>query len=478
MKSPKRLCKTIPISALILCFALCLDQYKPAAALARGAGESSDQQLIEGLRGFIPQVMRQNGTPGLNIALARRGNVIWDEGFGYADLEKRIPMTRETVMRAGSMSKTYTATAVMQLVERGVFHLDDPINKYLTDIKAVNSLGDREITFSDLLTHRSGLTGDTAGCEFVAAAPLAEYIKEGYAKQTFESYKGSLPRWSAKVGEKVLYSNFGLATLGYLVQATNPEGLSFSDFVGKHIIDPLGMTSTQYPAVQDASHIRPDILKRLSTGYAKFGSLDIPTPPIYIAAYPAGSLVTIPRDHIRLLLAYLNNGLYNGYRLLCPESVELMLTPHVPYGQGSLGLVWFLYNWNKYNWNKEDFSYGHGGAYMYGWNNEFLAYPNQDFAIVVATNHWDLANPQERSLKREVRLISNFVSSWIKNEKRNLGRRRQRASWAWETSYVIGLMMVESLKGSLGIESPLISIDRFAGSAINVQSEVPSSSAS
>ena len=92
---------------------------------------------------------------------------------------------------------------------------------------------------------------------------------------------------------------------------------------------------------------------------------------------------------------------------------------------------------------------------MYGWNNEFRAYPDQDFAIVVATNHWNVPNPAERGAKRESQLICDFISSWLKREKANFRRTQPAASWAWKTSYVIGLMIVDSTKGGLGIESPI-----------------------
>lgn len=419
---------------------------------AQEKGVSSDTRLIESLRSFIPHVMRLYGSPGLNLALARRGKVVWEEGFGYADLEKKKTMTKDTVFHSGSMGKTYTATAVMQLVEKGIIGLHDPINNYLKEFKVINPLGERELTFHDLLTHRSGLSSNAAGSEFLAPKPLGEHLKDGYSQKMFEWYQGTtVPRWSAKVGEKYQYSNFGMATLGYLVEVTNPEGLSFSEYAQRHIIEPLGMKSSQYPPVQDAAHVRPDIFSRFSTGYARFGPVDIPTPAIYFADYPAGTVVSTPGDHIRLLLAYLNQGSYNGHQLLKPETVKLMLTPQVDLGGGNaVGLVWMLRNVNK-----PDFNFGHGGAHMYGWNNLFRAYPEQDYALVVAVNNWDMTS--EVYGYREAQLIFDFVSSWLKNEKANIKRIQPSASWAWKTSYVIGLIMAEQLKGALGIKSPLTS---------------------
>ncbi|MFC2164140.1 serine hydrolase domain-containing protein [Acidobacteriota bacterium] len=410
----------------------------------------SESRLIAALRSYIPHVLRLSGTPGLNIALARRNKIFWEEGFGYADLEQKIPMTAQTVFHSGSMGKTYVVTSIMQLVERGVINLYDPINLYLKEFKVSNPLGEREITFYDLLTHRSGLAINMAGCHYVSPKPLGEHLKEGYSQSTFKSYKGTwLPRWSHKVGETYQYSNFGMATLGYLVEITNPEGLSFSEYVQKNIMDPLGMTSSMYPPVQDAKHIRADIFKRMSKGYAMFGPVDIPTPTIYFADYPAGTVVSIPGDHIRLLLAYMNEGTYNGYQLLKPETVQHILTPQLEInykGFSHKGLTWYLGDINKPN-----FHFGHGGAHMFGWRNDFRAFPNRDLAFVIATNHWTMV-PRHRM---ELDLIEGFLDSWMEHENKDEPKTYPEASWAWKTSYVIGLMMVDALHGTMGIEEPL-----------------------
>lgn len=416
-------------------------------AHGQGPREQSDRALIEALMDYIPHVMRVHRTPGLNIALARRGEVIWERGFGFADLSRRRPMAPETVMHSGSMGKTYTATAVMQLVERGVMDLETPINAYLPSWRIENPLGDQEITLYDLLTHRSGLTSNAAGSEFLAPKPLGKHLREGYATSHFKSYGGEvLPRWSAKVGERFQYSNFGLATLGYLVEVTNPERLSFSEYVQRHIIDPLGMTSTQYPPVQDANHVRREIFRRFSNGYAHFGPVHLPTMAIYFADYPAGTVVTTPGDHIRLLLAYLGGGSYEGHQLLKPETVETMLKPRLEMGDaGWLGLIWMLRNIGQ-----EDFNFGHGGAHMYGWTNDFRAYPEQDFALAVTANHW----PMLHERYREHLAIADFTSRWIQRES-ELGAPPHFRSWAWKSSYVIGLVLVEQLAGSLGISTPI-----------------------
>jgi len=420
--------------------------------LPRLAGQAEraggDERLIAALRSYIPHLMRQERIPGLNIAVARRRGVIWEEGFGYADLERRSRMTPKTVTHSGSMGKTYVGTAVMQLVDRKVIRLDDPINKYLKDFQVVNPLGERDITFRDLLTHRSGLASNGASSDFAVPVALGEHLKRGYATRYNEYWHGTVvPRWSAKVGEKVIYSNFGIATLGYLVEVTNPERLSFSAFVQKHIMDPLGMTSSQYPPVQDSVYVRPDIFARFSKGYAGFGDWFVPTPTIYFADYPAGTVVTTPGDHIRLLLAYLNGGAYNGQRILEPETVNLILSPQVTnaWPNADLGIVWLLRNVGK-----KEFEFSHAGAHMYGWDNDFGAFPDLDLAFASFSNVWHMTGSSSIHQR-----ITDFLVQWHRYEGSSSRKAPAAKSWAWKTSYVAGLIMVENMKGRLGIQSPL-----------------------
>ncbi len=447
--------RRFPAYALALLAAVVTVPAGHAAATVKPT--DSEARLIKQLEADIPQILRLTGVPGLNLAIARRGGVIWEAGFGFADLERRIPMTAATVTHSGSMGKTYTATAIMQLVERGVLDLNAPVNKYLTGWSIVNPLGGREVTVLDLMTHRSGLATNAAWSTFGAPKPLAEHLPEAYKREHTDYYGGTeSPTWTAKPGEKYQYSNLGIATLGYLVQITNPEKLSFSDYVQKHIIDPLGMTSTQYPPVQDEAHIRPDIWKRMSRGYSNLGPLRVPTPAIYFEDFPAGTAVTTPADHVRLLLAMQNGGRYNNYQLLKPETVRMMLTPQTLIEQdpvsppASVGLVWHLRNWDEPNR-----SFEHAGAHMWGWNNRFIDFPDLDLAMAVFTNHWSLPNDSQGVRYREALMVIDFVRSWCEREKAGTLRAVPARPWPWKVSYVAGLMMVGYVNAYLGIEERL-----------------------
>lgn len=439
-----------------------------ASSMARGQSQSDDARLVAAARRFIPEVLQVDGARGIQVAVARHGAVIWTEGFGTATVDG-APMTANTIFAAGSMSKTYTATAVMQLVEQGALALDAPINTYLragAGFEVVNPLGNRDITIRDLMTHRSGLTSDAAGSELTIPAPLPQYLREQYARSRTTSYSGTaFPLWSAKVGEMFQYSNLGVATLGLLVQITNPEHLSYEQYVDRHILQPLGMRSSQFPAVQDSTHLRPDIARRFARGFTKLGSVVLPSPEIYLGDYPAGTFVTTASDHIRLLLAYLNGGSYQGRRILQPESVKLMLTQGATPG---IGLIWWL---NRVG--QPDFYFSHGGAYMFGWRNDFRGYPSLDLAAVVATNQWDMLSP---SYGRAFTHVLDFLDGWVKNERRGLRHPQRDESWAWKCSYVRGLVWVDQLMGALGPHGPLPAgaVDRASRGARPLDPAAPS----
>src|SRR3972149_751093 len=112
--------------------------------------------VITILREFIQQEMREKNIPALSVALVEDQTIIWAEGFGFADPEKKIPATYETLYRAGSVSKLFTDIGIMQLVERGEIDLDAPITRYLPSFQPRNPFR-KPITLRQLMSHRSGL---------------------------------------------------------------------------------------------------------------------------------------------------------------------------------------------------------------------------------------------------------------------------------------------------------------------------------
>lgn len=285
-----------------------------------------ERHLVAELADFAAEAVRVTGTPGLNLALARRGRVIWEAGYGYADLAAGVPMTPATVSRAGSIAKIFTAIAFLQLVELGVLDLYDPIAHHLPEPRIVNPLGEREITIYDLLAFRSGLVRDTLEGRMEPINPTA-YVEAELSADVRREYGARSSRWATPVGARYQYSSFGYAILARLFQEVSPGGLSLGEWVAQHVLDPLGLDSSALPTVDDEAHLSEAIRSRASTGYGRCGPVYVPSPPMFTGAYAGSGLYTTPGDQARVLLALANDGELDGQRLLTPESVRLMLFP-------------------------------------------------------------------------------------------------------------------------------------------------------
>ncbi len=411
--------------------------------------------LIGEVRRYVPILMAKGRTPGLNIALADKGKLVWEAGFGLADIAGGRPYLCDTVFHSGSLGKVYTATAVMILVDRGVLALSDPINRHLP-FEVQNPHGQREITIHDLLVHKSGLGDDAGAGRWVPGGSLADTLAREYAlavspMQVF----GPIPRWLHPVGEHWVYSNLGIATLGLIVEQANPEGLRFGDFVQRHILDPLGMASTQFPTAQHVSLVRPEIWAKASQGYTRMGGAVIPSLPLYLEEFPAGGAMCRPADHVRLLLAMLNGGEFEGCRLFDPSTAKQMLSPATEVtarpAPGAFrglaaqqGLIWRLHDVGM-PWE----SFDHPGGHMFGFRTEGRAWPHYGAAVVIAANQWSL--PEDSNDTSE---LAEFVNLQLRYRPA-LSRASEAPLQAAEISYVRGILYAGAFRIVLGVDEPV-----------------------
>ena len=403
-----------------------------------GQAVPSTGRLIAALEQFVPQAVRWDGAPGLTIAVGRGGKLVWQRGYGSMNLGRRAPMPADVVTRAGSMSKPYTGTAVMQLVERGALGLDEPVNKYLTDFKVVNPLGDREITVRDVMTHSAGLSElDARYAELSPAQSIHDYLVSVFARSNDKGSDGKYVRWLGKVGERASYSNIGITLLGHLVAVTNPDRLTYADYVRRQIQEPLGMRVSHFPP--DANE--PAQPANLSTGYAAIGDVLLPAPRLWTPVHPAGTLYSTAAEHLRLIQAFLGEGSLDGKQILTPASAKAMLSPTLEFGEGHVGFVWMLSDEGKPN-----ASFHHSGAYMYGWFNSGVGFPRYDLGVVVTVNRWPM---QIYGTKRVEGMITSFIGRWLAFEEEHPGVNLAARSWAWKRAYAIGLVMGHSYHGSL-----------------------------
>jgi CubicO group peptidase (beta-lactamase class C family) len=282
----------------------------PAPGAAVRPLEAKD--LEAWLDGIVPYELKSGDIAGAVVVVVKDGQVVAEKGYGYADLAKKTPMDPDrTLMRIGSTSKTFTWTAVMQLVQAGKLDLDKDVSAYL-DFKLPRRFN-KPITLRDLMNHRAGFE---EGLKSLLATDPKNYL-------TTEQYlKGHLRPQLFAPGEVPAYSNYGAALAGYIVERVSGE--PFEAYVEHHIFQPLGMTSSTFrqplPAQFQAA---------MSRGYMS-AAAGKPYPYELVTTAPAGSVAATASDMARYMNAHLNGGSFNGYQMLTPETEALLQTPTSP----------------------------------------------------------------------------------------------------------------------------------------------------
>ena len=218
--------KPILVSALLL---MSIPLLVGAEVKLREQPEVAD--ALEVLDLWIEQQVTHRNLPGLSIAIVFDQEIVWAKGYGYSDVEQKIPATPSTVYRIGSVTKLFTSTAILQLRDQGKLRLDDPVSLYLPWFRIRNPFPDApEITFRHLLTHTSGLPRE-------AAFP---YWTD-HVFPTREALAAAVPGQDAVDAPETTYhySNLGMSLLGEVV--TEVSGQPWADYVQEKILQPLGM---------------------------------------------------------------------------------------------------------------------------------------------------------------------------------------------------------------------------------------------
>jgi CubicO group peptidase (beta-lactamase class C family) len=280
------------------------------------------------LDSYFAKVIKENDFVGLGACFIKDNKIIWQNSFGYAELEQKKPVAVTDIFQIASLSKVVTATALMQLYEKGLFNLDDDINNYIP-IKVRNpNFPDNPITFRMLLTHTEafddllpmgnkivlGVAGDHP-------IPLTEYVEELFTPGG--KYYSADYFAKHEPGSRYAYSNIGFSLIGYLVEKIS--GQDFEEYCRDNIFIPLEMNNTSW-------HLKGLDTSRVVYGYGFRGNeTDVFKKSNHFGTpgYPEGNLRTTMQDFANLILAFLNNGEFKGYSLLKPGTVDLMLTPQV-----------------------------------------------------------------------------------------------------------------------------------------------------
>ena len=256
--------------------------------------------------GYMPLALGRGDIAGAVVVVVKDGQVLFEKGYGVSDVKTQAPVDPKTTMfRPGSVSKLFTWTAVMQLAEAHKVDLDTDVNTYL-DFKIPPYEG-KPITLRNLMTHTPGFE-ETDKNLF-----MTDPKKMMSLEQALKSWT---PTRVFAPGEVPAYSNYGAALAGYIVQRVSGE--DFDDYIANHIFTPLGMKHSTFD-----QPLPKEFKPFISKGYEKASS-EKAQPYEMIPMAPAGSSAVSGDDMTRFMIAHLNNGEYNGARILQPETTIKM----------------------------------------------------------------------------------------------------------------------------------------------------------
>ena len=344
--------------------------------MERAAAEIAQDQI----RARVDEILYRRPAVGLALGVVRDGRLEFFRGHGLADIASNTPISEDAVFRVGSITKLFTAIAVMQLVEQGLVELDAPANDYLRAYTLIPAeTGWRPATLRHLLTHTAGIPDvreitDLLHASFTASGGRPPQLSVEFGQRLpslAEYYRGGL-RVVVEPGSTFAYTNHGYATLGQIVE--DVSGIRLDRFFREHIFEPLGMASSDL--------VRSDrIASQLAIGYAlgRRGAMAVPDRDWICAG--AGGIYSTARDMACFIAALLGGGANEHGRVLESATLATMFEPHYrPDARlPGMGLGFF---------RAEDAGHGlvfHDGI-LPGFNSELLVAPDDGIGVIGLTN--------------------------------------------------------------------------------------------
>lgn len=358
---------------------------------------TDEKQLNEKIDNYLKQYFKEVN-PGGSVLIAKNNKVLYKRGFGIADLEMNVANNPATVFRLGSITKQFTAIAILQLVEKGQLSLQDSVQKFIIDFPAKG----HPITVEHLLTHTSGIK------EFLAMDHSDPFVlrREFSPKEIIDFFMNEPLEFTS--GTQYSYSNSGYIILGYIIE--NITGEPYAKYIGENLLLPSGMKNTYYADYRAVIPHRAKGYQVWNERYinSEFISMSIP--------YAAGGLLSTVED-----LFLWHKALYNN-QLLKKDFLEKAFTPfkltngyNAPYGFG-----WFL---NNEIAGKKTIE--HSGR-ISGFNTTQIYIPEEDIFVAVLMNiedHALLHNSQitatdlsllamGKDLNPKIKIDSEIISSY------------------------------------------------------------------
>ncbi|MEO6734392.1 MAG: serine hydrolase [Ferruginibacter sp.] len=338
------------------------------AAKIRGRKDIADMLLKQGAKDeTVPKAeilidnfytsLKGKEAPGIAVLVAREGDVLYRKGFGYADVKNKVPVTPDTKFRIGSVTKQFTAAAILKLQEKNLLSVNDKLSKFIPDFPR----GD-EVTIHQLLTHTSGIHSYTGKDDFV------EKVTNTVLPDTLiNSFKND--PYDFNPGEKMLYNNSGYFLLGYIIGKVS--GKPYEAYLKETFFDPLGMKNTgvHYAAIK---------LEHEAKGYSKNKELYEPAKNWDMSwAGGAGAIYSTVDDLLKW-----NIALHNG-KVLNEQSWKAATTPAV-LKNGEPPAMKYGYGLIFNNFRGVDIISHSGG--LHGFLTQLAYYPKEKMTVVMFVN--------------------------------------------------------------------------------------------
>ncbi|MHC4696420.1 MAG: serine hydrolase domain-containing protein [Planctomycetota bacterium] len=324
------------------------------------AGESAgDSKPLSGVRNEVIRAVTEGKVPSFAIAVAKDGKILWEEAFGWADREKSIEATPNTMYSLASVSKPICATALMILVERGLINLDSPIDDYLGDVKLTAYEGNSsDATVRRMMSHRAGLPPHV-NFFFEDEPNVRPDITEAIRRHGILCYPPGLT---------FLYSNLGYGIIGHVISRVS--GRTLPQFLEQEVFLPLGMTRSSLgmgPATKKLAAVRYDRRGR-------------PIPDYDFDHPGASGVYSSAHDLLRFGMFHLKNRLPDQERIVTYKTIDLMQSALPEDSRDTYGLGWY-FGVDEHGCR----TVNHGGS-MPGVSTILRLIPSEDIAVVVLCN--------------------------------------------------------------------------------------------
>jgi CubicO group peptidase (beta-lactamase class C family) len=338
------------------------------------AQEKPQAEPFEGFSAFVEQIMKEWEVPGIAVAIVKDGEVVFIRGYGYRDLETKLPVTPQTLFAIGSTTKAFTAFALGILADEGKIAWDKPVRTWLPEFQLKDEYASEHMTPTDLLNHDSGLPRHD----------LMWYDSDFSRKEIYDRLRYLEP--TAELRQTYQYSNLMFMVAGYLVGQVS--GGTWEDFVAERIFKPVGMERSIFGPPQDAN-------VDCSSPYVKQqGKLTKVDHYNKWAVGPAGSIYSSAEDMSKWLLVHLNKGKIGETALVTESTFNLLHTPKTVMGGGSaeMPIVAYGFGWVIQPYRGHQFIWHNGGIDGF---YAFIGYlPYDNLGLVVLTNNANNPTPE------------------------------------------------------------------------------------